>query len=210
LLNFALEEKERTGDPIWASIEVVESALMGEFHGARAAMGRSFPGLLKDPPDIEGYRGMDAIIAASVLQRTGSPERAKQILEATLREMSKARFQAADQLALKGMVLAALGRNTESIAAFDAAAKAGWRSLIEFEYFVRLEDFSFMAEVARDPRFKRIVAGIEADNARMRENFLKVRRPPGDRGSLARTAPERRGAAAPLPDRPRRPSAGSG
>jgi len=173
LLSFALSEGRRTGDPIWGSVQVVETSLMGEYLTARAAVPANFPGVLKTPPEVAGYREVDVILAATALRETGSAAQAKAALEAMLRQMEGRSFKAGDQLAGQAMILAALGRQDEAIATFERAAASGWRLLIDFDYFVRVDQYPFMAETARDPRFRKIVAGIETDLARMREAVEK-------------------------------------
>jgi tetratricopeptide (TPR) repeat protein len=175
LLSYATDQRRRTGDPIWSSVQVAETTLMGEYGSARAAIPANFPGTLRDPPDIAGYREMDVLLAATALQRTGAPDKARQVLEALLGRIDGRGFQAADQLATRAMTLAALGRRDEAIAAFDRAAKGGWRMVIDFDYFARIGDYPFMADVARDPRFRQIMKRIEADLARMRDNVLRWR-----------------------------------
>jgi hypothetical protein len=64
----------------------------------------------------------------------------------------------------------------EAIAELRRAQEAGFRTLIDFEYFVRIEEYPFMAAVAADTRFQALVAEIEVDNRRMRDALL-ARRP---------------------------------
>lgn len=173
LLSFALSEGRRTGDPIWGSVQVVETSLMGQYLTARAAVPANFPGVLKTPPEVAGYRDIDAILAATALRETGSGAQARIVLETMLSHMRGRGFQAGDQLAGQAMILAALGRRDEAIATFERAAASGWRMLIDFDYFVRVDQYPFMAETARDPRFRKIIAGIETDLARMRTNVEK-------------------------------------
>lgn len=168
LLSYALSEGRRTGDPIWGSVQVAETTLMGQYLTARAAIPANFPGVLKTPPEIAGYRDIDVILAATALRETGSADQAKAALEAMLGQMEGRSFKAGDQLAGQAMILAALGRRDEAIATFERAAASGWRLLIDFDYFVRMDQYPFMAETVRDPRFRKIVADIEADLARMR------------------------------------------
>ncbi|MGZ8998979.1 MAG: hypothetical protein ACXW2T_09000, partial [Allosphingosinicella sp.] len=173
LLSFALSEGRRTGDPIWGSVQVVETSLMGQYLTARAAIPSNFPGVLKTPPEVAGYRDIDVLLAATALRETGSAAQANIVLEAMLSHMRGRGFQAGDQLAGQGMILAALGRQDEAIATFERAAASGWRILIDFDYFVRIDQYPFMAETARDPRFRKVIAGIEADLARMRESVAR-------------------------------------
>ena len=125
---------------------------------------------------------MDILLSATALQRTGGEAQARAILEALLARMSGASSQAADELVSRGMALAALGRKDEAIAAFQRAFAAGWRTPIEFDYFVRIDRYPFMAEVAADPRFRKVMTDMETDLARMRDNVVKwreSRRPAG-------------------------------
>ncbi len=185
LLSFALSESRRTGDPIWGSVQVVETSLMGQYPTARAAIPANFPGVLKSPPDVADYRDVDILLTATALRETGAATQANNVLEAMLGRMRGRSFQSGDQLAGQAMILAALGRQDEAIATFERAAAAGWRMLIDFDYFVRVDQYPFMAETARDPRFRKIVAGIEADLARMRESVEKD----GPPASTAKASP---------------------
>lgn len=151
---------------------------MGQYPTARAAIPSNFPGVLKTPPDVGGYRDIDVILSAVALRETGSAAQAKAVLEAMLNRTQDRSFQAGDQLAGQAMILAALGRQDEAIATFERAAASGWRLLIDFDYFVRIGEYPFMAETARDPRFRKIVADIEADLARMREAVERRNSPP--------------------------------
>lgn len=175
LLDLAAE-RAPAGDPVWGSLQVVESALIGEYHASRAAMPANFPGLFEDPPALAGYRDIDATISAWSLMRSGEAAKGRAILEGVLRRLTAAGSKAPDQLVLKGMALSALGRTGEAVSAFEAAYRAGWRTPIEFDYFVRITDYPFMAETARDQRFRKVLAAIEADNGVMRERFLATRR----------------------------------
>lgn len=175
LLRFATDAGARTGDPLWASLVVVESSLIGEHQAARAALPRSFPGLLADPPEVAGYRELDVVVTAAVLQRTGGEAQAQRMLDRLLVRLDGIEHKGPDQLAARGMALATLGRRDEAIQSFEAAARAGWRLLIDFDYFIPVADYPFMADVARDPRYQRIVAGIAADNRRMRDQYLRTR-----------------------------------
>lgn len=175
LLTFAAVTAKQTGDPLWGTLQVVESALIEEYNGARAALPANFMALLKEPPELSGYRETDIVISAWILRKTGAEDRARLILEKLVQRLDANERLAADGLAFKGMALAALGRKDAAIAAFEQAAKAGWRMPIDFEYFIPVRDYPFMAELARDPRFVRIVAGVQADNRRMRDAYLRGR-----------------------------------
>jgi len=175
LLSFALQEGKKSGDPIWNSVQVAGTTLIGEYGAARAAIPANYPGLLKTPPDVAGYSAMDILLSATALQRTGGEAQARAMLEAQLARMNQASSQAADELVSRGMTLAALGRKDEAIAVFESAFAAGWRTPIEFDYFVRIDRYPFMADVAADPRFRKVMAEMEADLTRMRGNVARWR-----------------------------------
>ena len=175
LLTFALQEGRRTGDPIWNSVQVAGTAMLGQFGAARAAIPANYPGLMKTPPEVGGYRAIDILFSATAVQRTGGEAQARAMLEALLERMNGESSQAADELVSRGMTLAALGRDDEAIQVFERAVGAGWRTPIEFDYFVRIDQLPFMEALARDPRFQKLMATMEADLARMRDNVVKWR-----------------------------------
>ncbi|MDT9599611.1 tetratricopeptide repeat protein [Sphingosinicella rhizophila] len=175
LLTLAAVTAKETGDPIWGSLQIVESLLMQEYHTARALLPANFTGVLKTPPELAGYRETDIIVSAAVLQQTRAPEQGRQVLELLLKRMDANPLPTAETLSFKGMAHAALGDKERAIDAFAQAYRAGWRMLIDFEYFIPVRDYPFMAEVVRDPRFQKIAAAIEADNRRMRSQYLRAR-----------------------------------
>lgn len=86
-----------------------------------------------------------------------------------------------DSLLLRTQAFALMGRVDEAIAELQRAEAQGYRNLVDIDYFVRLDEYPFMAQVARDGRFKALVARIETDLERMR-NLLRSR----TRGEAAR------------------------
>ena len=79
-----------------------------------------------------------------------------------------------------------LDQTDDAIAELQRAKADGYRTLIDFDYFVRIEDYPFMARVVSDPRFTALVAEIQADNQRMRDALLARR---GAAASSSSTGP---------------------
>ena len=82
---------------------------------------------------------------------------------------------------LRALAFAILDRTDDAISELRRATDDGYRTLYDFDYFVRLEDYPFMAQVVADPRFQAIVAEIEADNRRMRDALVARRAKMADR-----------------------------
>jgi hypothetical protein len=92
-----------------------------------------------------------------------------------LRMTGKSAYVPNDDLIIRALALGSLGRTDAAISEFTRATEQSYRTLIDFEYFLRPEDYPFMREVAEDRRYRALVAAIEADNLRMRENLLASR-----------------------------------
>jgi hypothetical protein len=110
-------------------------------------------------------------------RETGWPEQAQIIARAvTARHPSQPHeYVPVDVSVLRAFAFAVLDQTDDAIAELQRARDDGYRTLIDFDYFVRIEDYPFMARVVSDPRFTALVADIEADNQRMR-NALLARR----------------------------------
>ena len=174
-------------DPIWQSIQPVERLLVGDLGGARAVLPMQIPGVFMDPPNVAGTHDIDLAIAAQILRQTGSAARADALLAARLSANSQQARQGKDPQALagRGYILAAANRTNEALDKFERAYAAGWRLPIEFDYFIRSEDFPFMTAVAATPRWRRLMKSAcegHGDHAGPRED---------DRTGRTGTAPRR-------------------
>lgn len=158
-------------DPVWQSIQPVERLLIGDLGGARALLPMQMPGVFMDPPNIDGTHDIDLAIAAQILRQTGSAPRADALLAARLSASSQqARLgKDAQFLAGRGYVLAAANRTDEALDMFERAYASGWRLPIEFDYFVRSEDYPFMKAVTAAPRWKLLMKALAKDLATMRD-----------------------------------------
>lgn len=177
LLEYADEQRAATDDPIWRTIGVVAHLVGNDVHGARALLADAMPGLLEDPPATDSYAPMDALIGAYVLRETGNPERARTIAEAVLaaHERAPQEYTSTEVLRIRALAFGVLGRVDDAIASLRAATDGGWRTPIDYDYFVRIDGYPFMREVAADLRYADLIAEIESDHARMRDALLARR-----------------------------------
>lgn len=177
LLSFADRQFTATRDPLWRSLQMVQYDLIGQPAPGRTLLPEQMPGLFEDKPRIEGINAIDLAVGADILRRTGSAARADAILAQRLAIPSKGGKLGPSQFADRALVLASAGRTAEALDALETAARLGWRQPIEFDYFVRLERFPFMAAVTRDPRFTALMKPVAADLATMRERLRARNRP---------------------------------
>jgi TolB-like protein/Tfp pilus assembly protein PilF len=186
ITQFAAEQLATTNDPIWSAIGIVSGTLMDDTGTARALLPAAVPGLLEDPPVTGDYDAFDSLIVSYVLRETGSAAQSAKIARAILadRPAPATEYVSNDRLWIRAIAFALLNQVDDAIAELRRATDNGFRTLIDFEYFVRLEDYPFMSPVVADPRFKAIAAEIDADNRRMRD-ALRARHAPADAAPAA-------------------------
>jgi TolB-like protein/Tfp pilus assembly protein PilF len=177
LSAYAKEQLDTTRDPIWSSIAIVSRVVANDVPAARASLSDAVPGLLETPPATEQYDALDALVAAYALRESGWPEQATQIARDVLasHESPPHEFVPVETTWLRALAFAVLDQTDDAIAELRRATDDGYRTLYDFDYFVRLDDYPFMAHVAADPRFQAIVTEIEADNRRMRDALVARR-----------------------------------
>ena len=177
LSAYAKEQLETTRDPIWSSIAIVSRVIANDVAGARGALSDAVPGLLETPPATEQYDTLDALVSAYALRESGWPEQAAQIARDILasHESPPHEFVPVETTWQRALAFAVLDQTDDAIAELRRATDDGYRTLYDFDYFVRLEDYPFMAHVVADQRFQAIVAEIEADNRRMRDALVARR-----------------------------------
>jgi hypothetical protein len=123
---------------------------------------------------IDQSTTIDALIFAEALRRGGEGEQAERIGRALLSHYASAPPEFDPPKARTARVLAAasLGDLPRALDELEAAEKAGFRMLIDFDYFQRIESYPFVTQLAREPRYAAAVRRIEEDNRRMREHLL--------------------------------------
>jgi TolB-like protein/tetratricopeptide (TPR) repeat protein len=143
--------------------------------GSRSWFVKAYPHLVgTGAPIVDQWDLWPAIELAYVLELTGEPQRARQLLaaaETTVKRMPRlgeAGYGVAD-----AQIHALRGDRGAALAALREAAQAGWRQ--EWRYY-RDHDPAFTS-IRQDPEFKVIFADIERDMARQRAELAKRPKP---------------------------------
>jgi hypothetical protein len=112
------------------------------------------------------------------LRLGGREAESRSIFEALVRrfEASPAEYVSNYELWLRAIGFSGLGQVDAAIKELTRATDQGFRTLIDIDNFIRLEDYPFMKEVAKDPRYAVLVNRIETDNRRMRDLVIARRR----------------------------------
>lgn len=179
LRELAEREYAATQDPIWLTARLLEAVLTRDAANATVALESLGPQLIDTGTEVARSVAMERLLAAQALRLTGRTGEAQRIEVALLDQYSTApgEYTSTDTLWMRALTHAALGHRDAAIAELARATDQGFRTLIDFEYFVRLEDYPFMQDVVADPRYLELAARIEVDNARMREGVVAAGRP---------------------------------
>ena len=179
--RFAAEQFAATQDPVWRAVGLLTAVMTGDAAAAQARLRELAPGLLGQPPAIADHQPLDTLLAAELLRLAGRADQAEHVAEALIRrhEAAPGDYQSAEALRTRAMAFAFRGETDRAVAEFERARRAGWRLLVDFDYFTRIEDYPMMARIAKEPRFVALVRAIEADNARLRAKLTAARQPGG-------------------------------
>ncbi|HEX5766514.1 MAG TPA: tetratricopeptide repeat protein, partial [Woeseiaceae bacterium] len=177
LRELADREYATTQDPIWLTARLLEAVLTQDATKAAVALENLGPQITDTGTEVSHSAAIERILAAQGLRLNGRADEAQRIEEALLRQLDFApgEYVSIDTLWLRALAYAALGQQDAAVSELTRATDQGFRTLIDFEYFVRLEDYPFMRDVVTDPRYLELATRIEGDNARMREALLAAR-----------------------------------
>jgi TolB-like protein/Tfp pilus assembly protein PilF len=168
----ALYAKDR--DPLWAGAIFDLAVLTGDFDKARQTGAQVAPDVFNLDPKVDPAFAHEAVLAAVVFDSQGDHGQARRILTQVLAVTApKPGVPQPSALAIaRVQALAQLGEKDQALAELRGAIDRGWRNLWDIDLFIRLERYPQMASVRDDPRFKSMIAEVEADNARMRQAVL--------------------------------------
>jgi tetratricopeptide (TPR) repeat protein len=158
----ALRAAEREPRDWRAVVLLRDSALAaGDPQAARAIYERNFPELLAGPPALDAWNYRAAVDLALVLQETGEPERAAELLR-----RAEAWVLTSQRLGRFGYGLR--GQQGEALELLREAERSGWRG----PYWRYHRDFDPVLAPIRDhPEFKAVFADIESDMTRQRSEL---------------------------------------
>jgi TolB-like protein/Flp pilus assembly protein TadD len=170
----ALGELERTRDAIWRPLVIALALDLGDLATAREHLQRLEPTVLAPNPDVAHTDPQVALAAANLLSREGNSVAAAKILEQVLalNAPPASGYDPADRKITRAKAYAQLGKYDRATEELRAAKIQGFRSLWNFDDFLRLDRSPSFAGLREDPRFLAFVSEIEADNARMRQRVL--------------------------------------
>lgn len=110
------------------------------------------------------------LAAAHAFNRLGLKDQAKRILDRVLEAtaLTLSRPQPPVYRVRRAQAYAELGDKSRALAELRQAVAEGFRSVVDVEDFVRLEDNLNFRALRDDPEFRAIVARIDAENGKMR------------------------------------------
>ena len=172
----ALSEQELKagGDPFWLSALSIADVLVQDYEGARQQMLISSPELFEPNPTVSEKLAPQAVQAALICQRLGDQGQARRILQSLLAVTGPkpGRPQSPGVHLVRAKAYAVLGDKEQALKELRVAVEGGYRSVMDLEYFLRMDRDPLLQALWPDPRFRALIAQIEADNARMRQALL--------------------------------------
>ncbi|MGE0623457.1 MAG: tetratricopeptide repeat protein [Pseudomonadales bacterium] len=165
-LAYARGELERTGDRIFRPVIVVLALNTADLVTARAELRAMEPTVLLPGADVRHLQPDTVLFAANLLMREGATDQAHDLLESLLTLLSpeESGFDPIADKILRAQTYAQLGRGDEALAELGAARTQGYRTLYDFDLFLRLDRYPAFASLDKDPRFRAFVDGIDQDN----------------------------------------------
>ncbi len=177
LLAYSDAQLKKGDDPIWHSTAMGAAVLTGDWKRARREFAYATPGLLLPEPKVEPERLDEALGAAALFEAEGDQAQRNRILRGVLAtaaprpgvdDTSEARIA-------RVKAHAALGEKDKALAELRAAIDAGYRTLWNDD-LLRLERDPNLASVRKDPEFRALVARVEDDLKKQRDQVLASRK----------------------------------
>ncbi|MEZ5559723.1 MAG: tetratricopeptide repeat protein [Pseudomonadales bacterium] len=166
VLSYARSELVRTGDRIWRPLVVLAALNAGDLALAREQLRLLEPAVLAPEADAARLAPGTVLLAASLLMLEERSEQATQLLESLLAAHQPAPdgFDPVSEKLVRAHAQALLGHVEEVLAELDDARRQGYRTLYDFDNFLRIDRYPAFAALRGDPRFVDLLARIEADN----------------------------------------------
>ncbi|MEZ5552352.1 MAG: tetratricopeptide repeat protein [Pseudomonadales bacterium] len=164
-LRHAEAELEQSGDRIWRPMLVLAALNSGALDKAREHLRRLEPTLLGPAPELTRIEPGNVLLAANLLMLEEHPEQARLLLERLL-EVNAPNPEGYDPIfrkLIRAQALARLERKEEAVAELEDAYRQVYRTLYDFDNFVRLDRYPSFLPLRDDRRFLQLLAKIEAD-----------------------------------------------
>ncbi|MGH8495863.1 MAG: tetratricopeptide repeat protein [Gammaproteobacteria bacterium] len=173
LLEGSLAQLEHAPPP-FLFVTAAVAIQHGNFESARRYLEQLCPRFTETVPRIDALNCSNGVGYAYALQQLGEPERAEQVLEATLKFL-----QRQPRLGLVGYgiadveTLVLMGRPEQALARLREAIDDGWRSPWTKDGW-SLDNDPYLVELHDEPEFRAIVAEVDVDIARMRDRAMQA------------------------------------
>lgn len=178
-LAFAKAELARSGDRIWRPMIVLFALMQGDLETAREQLRHHEPAVLAPQPDIGRMAPSSVLLAANLLTREQRTAEATALLEQLLARLAPPQqgYDPVENKVLRAHAQAQLGRADAALAELEAARLQGYRTIYDFDYFLRLDRYPTFAALRGDRRFVDFIAGIEEDNRRLAPRLAAAETP---------------------------------
>jgi TolB-like protein/Tfp pilus assembly protein PilF len=177
VIAFADAELAKGEDPFWHSVALSGALMSGDWKRLRKEVTYATPGLLLPEPMVEKERLAEALTAAALFNAEGDLAQRNRILHAVLTAAAPRAgiYDAHETRIARVKAHAALGDRERALAELRAAVDGGYRTLWDVD-LIRLERYPQLASLRNDPAFRAIIARIEEDLRRQRDEISANRR----------------------------------
>ena len=177
VIAFADAELAKGEDPLWHSAALTSAALSADWKRVRREIMYAAPGLLRPDAKVERDRLAEALAAAALFEAEGDKAQRNRILGAVLSVAAPRAgvTDASDARTARVKAHAALGDRESALKELRAAIDAGYRTLWNLD-LIRLERDPNLATIRNDAEFRALIARVEEDLRRQRDQLLAGRR----------------------------------
>ncbi len=177
VIAFADAELAKGDDPIWHSVALTSAILSGNWPRVRREIMYVAPGLLLPQATVDRTQINEAMMAAALFDAERDRAQRDHLLRGVLAAAAPkpGTDDANDVRLVRVRAHAALGERDEALKELKDAVAAGYRTLWNLD-LIRLEREPALASLRSDPDFRAIIADVDADLRRQREQVRSSRR----------------------------------
>jgi Tfp pilus assembly protein PilF len=177
VVAFADAELAKGDDPVWHSVALTSAFVGGDWGRVRREIEYVAPGLLNPQAKVDRTQLAEALYAAALFNAERDRAQRDHLLRAVLAAAAPrpGLGDSNDVRLVRVKAHAALGNRAEALAELTAAVAAGYRMLWNSD-LIRLERDPNLASLRADPDFRAIIAKVDDDLRRQRQQVLSSRR----------------------------------